>query len=227
MSKNSSKEREELIKEAKQNCSKEQLRQATQAAVSRDYLTPSRVASSAISSVVQNVEIVDSTFGLDGIIGLDEKTLQEELVKQNEALFSGDMKRIEAMLLDQAHTLQVIFTHSTQRMANAEILDHLEAFGRLALKAQNQCRQTLATLGELKNPKRATFIKQQNNAVNQQIKQAENSKKTDEESNELLEVIPSERLDTRAPQAAIGTDQEMETVGTINRTEDENRETES
>lgn len=157
---------------------------------------------------------------MESITGLDRNEIQKELVRQNEDLFSGDMSRVEAMLLDQSHVLQALFTFLAHKMSGAEYLNQLDTYTRLALKAQNQCRQTLATLGELKNPKRATFIKQQNNAVNQQIIQAENSKKPDEESNELLEVIDNERLDTRAPQAAIGTDQEMEPVGAIDRPED-------
>lgn len=41
-----------------------------------------------------------------------------------------------------------------------------------ALKAQNQCRQTLAALAEIKNPRRTTLIGQQNNATNQQVNNA-------------------------------------------------------
>ena len=42
-------------------------------------------------------------------------------------------------------------------------MGQLETYTRLVLKVQGQCGQTLTTLGELRNLKRATFINQQNN----------------------------------------------------------------
>jgi hypothetical protein len=41
--------------------------------------------------------------------------------------------------------------------------------GIIALKAQNKSRQTLVTLIEFKNPTKTTFIRQQNNAISQQV----------------------------------------------------------
>ncbi|MGH8646968.1 MAG: hypothetical protein ACREX4_21935 [Gammaproteobacteria bacterium] len=62
---------------------------------------------------------------------------------------------------------------------------------QLALKAQNQCRQTLAALAEIKNPRRTTFIGQQNNATNQQVNNvggpSETRKNPETRENELLE----------------------------------------
>ena len=193
--------------------SNDEVRQLVHEQVSLAYLTPSEAASTAINCIYNKLNIKDESIGLQDITGLDRDALQAELAIQNEALFSGDITRIEAMLLDQSHTLQALFTHFLQRISGCEYLQQVETYTRLSLKAQNQCRQTLATLGELKNPKRATFIKQQNNAVNQQINQDKNSKKPEKEANEVLEVIPNERLDTRETQATIGNDSEMETVG--------------
>ena len=147
------------------------------------------------------------------VVGVDFSTLVNELRTQNARVFEGDLSRVEAMLLDQSHTLQAIFCDFSKKMAGADYFDHLEAYSRIALKAQNQCRQTLATLGELKNPKRATFIRQQNNAVNQQINQAENQKIPEKPSNEILEGTHGQRLDTRASQEAIRADQAVEAVG--------------
>jgi len=195
--------------------------QKLRAHVTRSYLTASQSSANAILALTREVEIGE------GIKGFDYATLVSELMEQNNAVFEGDLRRVEAMLLDQSHVLQSLFVFFTQKMARAEYMDTLETYSRIALKAQNQCRQTLATLVELKNPKRATFIKQQNNAVNQQInQQQENPKNSHESANKLLKEVPSERLDTRAPEAAIGVNQEVEAMEESHRTEDRSREKE-
>lgn len=188
------------------------------------YLTPSKIAANAIHTLTQNI----SVNGPD-VTGLDFNTLEKQLQAHNQALFDGDLRRVEAMLLDQAHVLQAIFTMFTQKMGTAQYIEQLDAYSRISLKAQNQCRQTLATLGELKNPKRATFVKQQNNAINQQINQngelaAENRKNSGNSANELLEEIPSERLDIGTQETTGRADQAMEAVGKVHGAENCGRE---
>ena len=180
-----------------------------------NFINPCAIAANSIGDLARFVEL-----NSEGVTGLDVQTLADGLNTQNKAMHQGDMTTLEAMLLDQSHVLQTLFIFYTQKLSHAKHLEQVDTYSRIALKAQNQCRQTLATLGELKNPKRATFIRQQNNAVNQQINQEKNSKKPEKESNEVLEVIPSERLDTRETQAAIGANSEMGTVGAIDRPED-------
>lgn len=190
-------------------------------------LSPSANATHAISNLFNKTPL-----GNTGMRGFDPQTIKDELQKQNEALKNGDVECIESMLLDQAHTLQALMTHNIIKLSSAEYLNQVETYSRLALKAQNQCRQTLATLSELKNPRRATFVKQQNNAVNQQInqdglKQTENQKNSVDQTNKLLENIPDERLDFRASQTTSGVNQEMEAVGKIDRTQDRIRKRKS
>lgn len=67
-------------------------------------------------------------------------------------MWAGDMKRAEAMLFGQAHALQSIFMNLARRAVKQEYLKHWEAYLRMALKAQNQCRMTLETLATIKNP---------------------------------------------------------------------------
>jgi hypothetical protein len=67
-------------------------------------------------------------------------------------LWKGDMKRAEAMLYGQAHALQSIFMNLARRATKQEYLKQWEAYLRMALKAQNQCRMTLETLATIKNP---------------------------------------------------------------------------
>lgn len=70
---------------------------------------------------------------------------------------------------------------------------------------------------ELKNPSRATFIKQQNNAITQQVnnevksnhKNFENPEKV---ANELLEIKYEQRMNTRTTTSPIPVDPAMATV---------------
>jgi hypothetical protein len=150
---------------------------------------------------------------------LDVTALANELVAQCDVVKSGDLSRVEAMLLSQAHALQAIFTNCAWRMSKAEYLSQHQSYGLLALKAQNQCRATLATLAEIKNPNRATFIK--NTATNQQVNVGASAPKiSDDPPNELLEAKPHERLDTTTQSPTSAADQKMETVGMRHRTKD-------
>jgi len=181
------------------------------------FLNPCASAANAIGDLARDVNLNG-----EGVTGIDVQTLADELNTQNKAIHQGDLSTLEAMLLDQSHVLQALFVRFTQKLSHAKYIEQVDTYSRIALKAQNQCRQTLATFGELKNPKRATFIRQQNNAVNQQInqdgKQDKNLKNPDDSSNELLEELSNERLDTRTPQEARRADQAMEALGKVHRT---------
>jgi HD superfamily phosphohydrolase len=165
------------------------------------------------------------TFIGDGVQGIDFSTTVIELEKAIAKVRGGDISGLEAMLICQAQTLENVFLHFITRASNAEYLKNLDLYMHLALKAQNQSRATLATLAELKNPRRATFIKQQNNAVNQQVNNqtdpdSENRKISEQFANELLEQQHGERLDFGATATASGTDTILEAVGAIHRTKD-------
>jgi len=93
----------------------------------------------------------------------------EELREQSKEIRAGDMSRLEDMLFNQSCALQSIFTDLASRAIGGSLLQQSQAYMQLALKAQNQCRQTLATLAAIKHPQHAIFVKQQNNAINQQV----------------------------------------------------------
>lgn len=127
----------------------------------------------------------------------------------------------EAMLMGQAHALQSIFMNFSRRALNQDYQKHLESFFRMALKAQNQCRMTLETLANIKNPP-VVFAKQANIAngpqqVNNGIPAPAHAEKTIDQSNELLEAQHGERLDTRTAGETAGLDPAMATVGEIDR----------
>jgi hypothetical protein len=137
--------------------------------------------------------------------GLELAACVKEMKTQFATLRQGDTKRLEAMLLAQAHSLQAMFTHYAEKMTHAEYLNQLKVNGALALKAQNQCRQTLQVLAEIKNPKRATFIK--NHATNQQVNvngKAEISENiSTNRANELLYEESHATMDSRGTPATI------------------------
>lgn len=137
-----------------------------------------------------------------------------EMNEQFSKLQKGDTTQIEALLMGQAHSLQTIFTRYALKMANSEYLNQLKVNSAVALKAQNQCRQTLVALAEIKNPKRATFIK--NQATNQQINLNANAENPEiisaNPANELLSEGSRATLDSRGTTAASAAHSQLATV---------------
>ncbi len=83
---------------------------------------------------------------------LDVPGLLATLRDQAAAVKQGDLSRVEAMLINQADALQALFVGLIERSLRQEYIVHAESFMRLALKAQSQCRATLETLSNVKNP---------------------------------------------------------------------------
>jgi hypothetical protein len=190
-------------------------------AVTRQCTQPEIVAAQAISAVNHRVQIEDLTHGIKGIKGIDTDTLAGEINKHSKALASGDMSQVENMLFSMSHTLQSTFSHYLQLASATSNVNTADSLIRIALKAQNQCRQSLATLGDLKNPKRATFIKQQNNLL-QQINK-ENSEKTICNQNKQSRLEHEQSLDRRTLQGTIQADSRVEAVGEVHRSKDTRR----
>lgn len=83
---------------------------------------------------------------------LDINHVAETLMEISKDVSGGDMTKAESMLIDQALALQSMFMNFSRRALNQQYQSNLESFFRMALKAQNQCRQTLETLATIKNP---------------------------------------------------------------------------
>lgn len=159
--------------------------------------------------------------------------LIESLTEQTRAVKDGDLKRGEAMLTVQAHTLDAIFNNLAWRAA-LNIGEHMQVcdtYLKLALRAQSQCRATLETLSAIKNPPMAGYVGQANIAHGPQqvnnapssANQAPRARENENLQNELLEAKHGERLDARASGATSGNDPELATVGEIERAEDSKR----
>ena len=176
--------------------------------LARTALRPTVLAGISISHLSN---FRDSELGLQGLIN--------ELSDQVNIVNSGDTDRLEAMLVCQAHTLDAIF-HTTLRIASDNMGDVNAAatYMKLGLKAQAQCRATLREVSKIRNPPMANYLAQANIALTQQVNNATQEKI---QENELLEHQHAERLDFGKAAEAIGRDSEMETVGAINRTENE------
>lgn len=147
--------------------------------------------------------------------------LARELQKQIEAVNSGDLRRAEGMLIAQAHTLDEIFNSLARRARGQEQLLQYETHFRLALKAQSQCRATLETLAQIKNPP-IVYAKQANIAhgpqqVNNGIPSPSQAEKTvfeqSKQSGGGNELLPN----TRTPALEGAANPAMEAVGEIDR----------
>jgi len=161
-------------------------------------------------------------------VNLTTGTLVFALSDQCEAASSGDLKRGEALLTAQAHTLDAIFNNLARKAARCEYLNQAEVNLRLALKAQSQCRATLETLAAIKNPQPVAFVKQANIAhgpqqVNNEVAQpsrASHARKGEKQPNKLLETPNEKPLDTGAQGATGFANPALETVGAIDRSKD-------
>lgn len=179
-------------------------------------------------SVTAAVLLTDYTAHIVG--EQDVGALMDSLNGGIKDMWAGDMKRPEAMLYAQAHSLQAIFVTLARRATKQEYMKQWEGYLRMALKAQNQCRMTLETLATIKNPP-VVFARQANinNGGQQQVNNgtgptatnrrtsAPAEKRVDAQT-ELLEASDGERLDTGATGTASGADPQMETVGAVHRT---------
>jgi hypothetical protein len=158
---------------------------------------------------------------------LDLSGLIDALTVQTKAASDGDLKRGDAMLATQAHILDAIFNNLARRAINAEYMDNLDRYLKLALRAQSQCRATWETLSTMKNPPMVGYVRQANIAhghqqVNNTVPTTRDSprarKNTDVQS-KLLEESDDQRLDIGAEGAAGRTDPAMAPLGKIDRPE--------
>jgi hypothetical protein len=93
---------------------------------------------------------------------LDQLALMEQLQAQHTRLAAGNQAQAENMLMSQAVALQAIFAKLALRALTTTGDSQFQIVLGLAFRAQSGCRATLQTLGELKNPRQATFVKQAN-----------------------------------------------------------------
>ena len=146
---------------------------------------------------------------------LDTVEIMGVLMSSASAIKDGNLLEVEQMLITQAKALEYVFYDALTQLPSLNMINQIQIFSEIAFKAQSQCRKTLAVLAELKHPRRTTFIKQQNNAVNQQINQVaqgskiENNKKL---KNKVVSEVKLEKMDQRGTLEAVPTNKTAETV---------------
>ncbi|MBX9631438.1 MAG: hypothetical protein K2X67_13040 [Burkholderiales bacterium] len=168
------------------------------------------------------------TFGGKHALDVEIMGLVTALSSKAKGVTAGDLKAAESMLVVQANTLDALFNTLAQRAAlnMGEYLPAAETYLRLALKAQSQCRATLETLANMKNPP-AIYARQANLTTGpQQINNDSNhyarAREGRIEQSKLSHGDDSYglRQDIGAPALAGGTDPAMEAVGEVHGTAD-------
>lgn len=198
---------------------------------------PKLIAQLVVAPSLQGATTIKRWSSLLGERELDISALINELRQQADTASSGDLKREEAMLTTQAHTLDTIFNELARRSAaNAgEYMGAAEVYMRLALKAQTQCRATIETLAEIKNAKPVAFVRQANisngpqqvnNGGTAPAELPSRAEKSENQQSKLLEQSDGERLEFGAKGAALGANTPLETVGAVDRAENDGRERE-
>jgi hypothetical protein len=186
------------------------------------------LAELGLSSILPNANTA-RTFAKGGIGELDLTESVGVVRSATQAVQAGNLSGLEATLTAQAVALDAIFNEMARRAAlnMGEYIHATEVYLRLGLKAQAQCRATLQTLFEMKNPQPIAFVKQANIANGPQ--QVNNGGRAAEplspagisanQSNELLGLSYEQRLDTRTAGAPGGAHPQLETVGAVVRPE--------
>lgn len=189
------------------------------------------LAAAALSSGYTNAMVAHRfSNSMNNELGLTEMV---EVVDQASAqVHGGDMQGVEGMLVAQSLALNAIFCEMAGRAARQITAagPNAEAYLRMALKAQNQCRATLETLAEVKNPRQATFVRQQNIANQQQVNNGLQAGQTrphvvenENRSNQQLEDQHGQRMDTGAQGAPVEAYSDVAAVEQVHRSAERRR----
>ena len=198
---------------------------------SRDAL----IAELALGGIINGATLtVDFSKGNYGELSLTECI--SELGKKVRNVHKGNLQDAETILTAQAFALDAIFTSLARRaqLNMGEYMDAADRYMRLALKAQGQCRATLETLANIKNPPvvvaRQANISNGPQQVNNSVNKTDGSFQTSTHAgagaenpkpvqNELLEdnIHETERVDIAASGTAGRCDSALATVGEIHR----------
>jgi hypothetical protein len=121
-----------------------------------------------------------------------------------DAISEGDLACLEELLLAQALRADAIATHLSDiglaHIKGSAFAKSLKLIG-LSMKCQNESRKAIATLAELKNPSRTTFVKnQQNNLI---------------QSPQLLEPSQNAPLDFGSKRSAKAASETIEAVAEV------------
>ena len=190
-----------------------------------DEATAVNYAKLIISPEMASFRVITNREREDLLAQLDTPSLIDALREQTQAVHRGDMKTAEAMLMNQAAALQSLFVKLTETGLQASLLRQQETALRLALKAQSQCRATLETLANIKNPP-VVYAKQANVTTGpQQINNGLQNVPTGTQENKFqknklkeLDHDQQQRLDTGTPGATGGANPKAKAMAPVHRT---------
>jgi hypothetical protein len=181
------------------------------------------LARTVTSPEVAALRIVSCTEAGSGLgDALDTPTLLEVLREQSAAVNAGDMAHAEGMLMAQATALQSLFARLSEKALTAGHLDHFDGFMRMALRAQSQCRATLETLANVKNPP-VVYARQANvttgpQQINNGVAAVSHARENETTQTQQSSGAPHGLLqDTRASSDACRLDPALEALGEIDR----------
>lgn len=104
---------------------------------------------------------------------LDAPAIMQALQEQNQQLQgSKPLQYTERVLQSQAISLNNLFVSMAQQATGQQNTRNYEVLMRLALKAQSQCRATLETLANIRQPRPVVIAQQANIAGQQQVNNA-------------------------------------------------------
>ena len=164
----------------------------------------------AIRQLIQSPELTNSAVVLaykGSIAGdkIDLSDILESLQQSSEQLQSdAPLHLTENILISQAQSLNVMFCDLAIKANNQKHIDNMDKFLKLALKAQSQCRATLETLANIKNPP-IVFAKHANIAHHQQInnQQVNNSPQGTAQSEQTSEPVQQQNIIEQQPKQSI------------------------
>lgn len=170
---------------------------------------------------------------------IDVPSLIETLRAQAYAVNGNDLTQAEAMLMNQATSLQSLFVRLTEQALSSKHPPEFDSYMRMALRAQNQCRTTIDTLSAIKHPPIVyagqTNIAHGNQQVNNEIyergrgtersngvetglhQNQQSPTNNESKRNELLtEVEHGAKVDIRSTSSAIRINAAVEALGEVN-----------
>lgn len=159
-----------------------------------------------------------SRFGKGTIGEIDLDSLVTALGESSSRVNANDLKDVESTLNSQSIVLNIMFGELIRR-AGVNLAEYPMASDRyfkMAMKAQNQCRMTLETLANIKNPP-VVYAKQANIAngpqqVNNGSMPLPHAEKNLNGPNKLLEQGNEQRMDTATEGKTSSSNSALETV---------------
>jgi len=177
------------------------------------------IATGPETAAARVIQAAERTTSLDD--HLDVQALAATLRDQAAIVRSGSLGQAESILINQAAALQSLFARLVERGMASDSVPGFEVNLRMALRAQAQCRATLETLAEIKNPT-VVYARQANVTTGpQQVNNgvatppAPRARDLEPEPSKLLEETDGQWLDTGATSARGRADPHLATVGAV------------